>query len=101
MLSEKETMRYINNLLENGFDAEVGFDSEHKGDTVIFYRKHKSDKMWKVRYPELIGPLAVTFDKKHILNLWRDYPQNFTQEQRDILWEEWPNLPAPIKHRGK
>lgn len=36
------------------------------------------------------GAMLVTFDRKKFLNLFADYPHNFTAEQIEIVKEELP-----------
>ncbi len=50
-----------------------------------FYKKHDNDKVWWVHNIGIIGRLDVSFDKKKILNLWKDYPENFTKEKKNCL----------------
>ncbi|MDP9806205.1 hypothetical protein J2S70_000787 [Trueperella bonasi] len=39
---------------------------------------------------EIIGLHLVTFDKENVLNLFSDYPHNFTAEQVEIFKQERP-----------
>lgn len=39
---------------------------------------------------ETVGPFLITFDKEHVLNVWSDYPKNFTEEQIKIFQKECP-----------
>ena len=39
---------------------------------------------------EVVGLHLVTFDKKNVLNLFSDYPHNFTAEQVAIFKRERP-----------
>lgn len=55
-----------------------------------FYKKHKGDKIWHVRYIGLLGTHAVSFDKKKILFLFGDYPKNFTKEEKELFDKENP-----------
>jgi len=57
---------------------------------ISFYREKKSDKIWWVRYEEYVGFMAVSFDKKKILFLFEDYPQNFSKEEKDLFDKENP-----------
>lgn len=36
------------------------------------------------------GPIRITFDKKHVYNLWQDYPWRFSPEEREIFAREMP-----------
>ncbi|MDE5662919.1 MAG: hypothetical protein K2I37_02665 [Muribaculaceae bacterium] len=56
-----------------------------------FFKKHPSDKtIWAVIEGRERGPLAITFDKKKILFLPRDYPHNLTAEEKEIFDKENP-----------
>ena len=54
-----------------------------------FYKNNPEDKVWW--YDDgLIGSLCVSFDKKTILNLWGDYPEKFTKEEKELFDKENP-----------
>ncbi len=55
-----------------------------------FYKKHDNDKVWWVHNIGIIGRLDVSFDKKKILNLWKDYPENFTKAEKELFDKENP-----------
>ena len=54
-----------------------------------FYKKHEGDKIWWVNN-DLIGVMEFTFDKKHIYNLFRDYPHNMKKREVEIFDKENP-----------
>ena len=56
----------------------------------IFYKERKNDKIWWVDHPDSVGSLEISFDRKKILNLFQDYPQNFTPEQKTLFNKENP-----------
>ena len=56
----------------------------------IFYKERKKDKIWWVDYQEEIGRLEISFDKKKILNLFEDYPHNFTNNEKQLFDKENP-----------
>lgn len=56
----------------------------------FFYKKRKNDKIWWVGFLDEIGRLAISFDKKTILNLFTDYPHKFTPEQKEMFDKENP-----------
>lgn len=56
----------------------------------IFYKEKPNDKIWWVEYSDQIGVMAVSFDKKKILNLFEDYPWNFSPEEKALFDEENP-----------
>ena len=73
---------------------------------IEFYKENEDDKIWWVDYVDYRGFFAVSFDKKKILFLFGDYPQNFTPEEKALFDKEnpyWANFLAiehnfPIKH---
>jgi hypothetical protein len=57
---------------------------------IEFYKNNSTDKIWWVDFIGMKGRFAVSFDKKKILNLFVDYPKNFTQDEKRIFDEENP-----------
>lgn len=55
-----------------------------------FYKEKKRNKIWWVDNPDRVGEHLFSFDKKHIFNLFRDYPYALTPEQKKIFDEENP-----------
>ena len=55
-----------------------------------FYREHEDDKTLWVDIPDSIGELSVSFDGKKIYNLFTDYPEKFSVEEKRIFDEENP-----------
>lgn len=55
-----------------------------------FYKKKPTDKIWWVDDLDKIGEILFSFDKKRIFNLFEDYPQNLTAEQKKIFDQENP-----------
>lgn len=55
-----------------------------------FYKKKDNDKIWSVEEIGYIGKLLYSFDKKNIYNLWTDYPNNFTKEEKELFDKENP-----------
>ena len=55
------------------------------------YEKHnESDTIWWVLHLEEKGIWEFTFDQKTIFNMFADYPQELTQEQKQIFDNENP-----------
>ena len=54
-----------------------------------FYKRYKTDVIWwhDVDAP---GIWEFTFDKKHIYNMFSDYPWKLTPEQKEIFDRENP-----------
>ncbi len=71
------------------YDGEKHFDPE-TGEEFYFYKEHKGDKVWWVDYPNRVGDLAVSFDKKEMIHLFRDYPWQLTIEQKRQFDKENP-----------
>ena len=59
-----------------------------------FYKDEPENKVWVAdQYIDDVmadGGLYFSFDKKTVLNLWTDYPQKFTAEQKAIFDKEYP-----------
>ena len=56
---------------------------------VIFYKKNPKDKIWWVdNGDEVKGEMVFSFDKKKLYNLFRDYPQNLSKEEKEIFDSE-------------
>ncbi len=61
-----------------------------KTDTLF---KHKeTDKTYWVSDGESYGKMVFTFDKKTFFNLFTDYPDKLTPEQKKIFDEEYQDL---------
>lgn len=55
-----------------------------------FYKEHKGDKVWWVNNFDRIGEYEFSFDKKKIYNLFADYPEKLTAEEKKIFDAENP-----------
>lgn len=55
-----------------------------------FYKQNKGDKIWWIDNLDTIGEILFSFDKKKIFNLYADYPQNLTAEQKALFDKENP-----------
>ena len=63
---------------------------------VIFYKKTPKDQIWWVdNGGEVKGEMVFSFDKKKLYNLFKDYPQNLSKEEKEIFdsenefWKEY------------
>ncbi|MCQ2966934.1 MAG: hypothetical protein MJ250_09410 [Alphaproteobacteria bacterium] len=56
----------------------------------IFFKEKPKNKIWRVYFIDEIGRPAVSFDKKKILSLFADYPNNFTPEEKKLFDKEFP-----------
>lgn len=65
-----------------------------------FYKENKGDKIYWVDHDVIHsdtgelsvieGELLISFDHRNMLDLWRDYPWNFTPEQKALFDKENP-----------
>ena len=55
-----------------------------------FSKNNPSDSIWWVDNPEKIGEWLFSFDKKTVFNMFRDYPDKLTPEQKEIFDKENP-----------
>ena len=56
-----------------------------------FYKNRKTDKIsWVDNAGEKIGVFEFTFDEKKVFNLFQDYPQELTPEEKEIFDKENP-----------
>lgn len=56
-----------------------------------FYKNKETDTIWWVENLDTFGEFLFSFDKKKIFNLFADYPQNLTKEQKEVFDKENPN----------
>ena len=54
-----------------------------------FKKNNETDQIWWVESDE-IGKMEFTFDKITIFNLYKDYPNSLTPEQKEIFDKENP-----------
>ena len=55
-----------------------------------FYKENPDDKIWWVNNPETKGEWLFSCDKKTVFNMFADYPDKLTPEQKAIFDEENP-----------
>ena len=55
-----------------------------------FFKKHESDKIWRIHDVDSQGLILFSFDKKKIYNFFKDYPHNLTKEQKELFDKENP-----------
>ena len=56
-----------------------------------FYKNNPSDTVWWIDNLDEVGEFLFSFDKKKIYNLFLDYPQNLTIEEKKIFDKENPD----------
>ena len=64
-----------------------------------YYKKHKGDKVFWVSHYDVRGELLISFDGKTMFNLWQDYPDNLTKEQKELFDMENPFWKEYFKDR--
>ncbi|MBQ9296816.1 MAG: hypothetical protein IJ204_06420 [Paludibacteraceae bacterium] len=55
-----------------------------------FFKKNKTDKIYWAETPDTVGEFLFSFDKKQVFNLFADYPDKLTPEQKEIFDAENP-----------
>ena len=55
-----------------------------------FVKNERSDKIWWVDNPDTVGVFLFSFDKKKVFNLFEDYPDKLTPEQKALFDKENP-----------
>ena len=60
-----------------------------------FYKQKPKDQIWWVHDLDTIGEFLFSFDKKKIFNMFSDYPDKLTKEEKEIFDKEnsyWKNF---------
>lgn len=55
-----------------------------------FYKNIPDSKIWNVRHVGYKGELLFSFDGETMINLWTDYPNKLTKEQKELFDKEQP-----------
>lgn len=55
-----------------------------------FYKENPDDIIWWVDTFDRVGVFEFSFDKKRIFNMFRDYPNELTKEEKEIFDKENP-----------
>lgn len=63
-----------------------------------WYKTNDSDKIWW-KETDYIGEWVFSFDKKTEFNMFRDYPEKLTPEQKQIFDDENPHWKEFFKDR--
>ena len=56
---------------------------------VKFYKRDENEKIWWVDDQEILIP-RFSFDKKKIYNIYSDYPDKLTKEEKELFDKENP-----------
>ena len=65
-----------------------------------FYKNNPDDKIWWLEDPDQIGVWLYSFDRKKIFNMFEDYPQKLTTEEKRIFDAENPYWADFFKDRN-
>ena len=65
-----------------------------------FYKNNPDDKIWWLEDPDQIGVWLFSFDRKKIFNMFEDYPQKLTSEEKRIFDAENPYWADFFKDRN-
>lgn len=55
-----------------------------------YYKNNETDQVWWLFEPDVIGEFVFSFDKVRNFNLFRDYPNELSKEQKEIFDKENP-----------
>jgi hypothetical protein len=55
-----------------------------------WYKNNKTDKIWWKDTPDQVGVWIFSFDKSNEFNMFSDYPDKLTPEQKSIFDKENP-----------
>lgn len=75
------------------------YENTYKG--YPFYKEKENDVIWWVDVTDMKGMFLISFDKKEVFNLFRDYPWKLTDEQVEIFKKEQPYWANFFKDRKK
>nr|DAS75253.1 MAG TPA: hypothetical protein [Caudoviricetes sp.] len=64
-----------------------------------FYKENKNSKIWWIDHIDYVGEYLFSFDKKNIYNLFSDYPNKLTKEEKEIFDRENPHWKDFFKDR--
>ena len=65
-------------------------DSYEESEAMKFYKQKRGDSIWWVDTSESHGLWLFSFDKKQVYNMFTDYPNKLTPEQKAIFDKENP-----------
>ena len=56
-----------------------------------FYKNNTNDTIFWIDNPDEVGIWMFTFDKKKIFNMFQDYPEKLTSDEKQIFDKENPD----------
>lgn len=65
-----------------------------------FYKENETDVIWWVDNPDVLGVWEFSFDRKTVFNMFADYPDKLTPEQKEIFDRENPYWANFFKDRN-
>ena len=77
------------------------YKKEKDSSEVNFYKKNETDTIWWIEKTDSIGEHLFSFDKNKIYNLFRDYPYELSNEEKEIFDKENPYCADFFKDRQK
>ena len=77
------------------------YKKEKDSSEVNFYKKNETDTIWWIEKTDSIGEHLFSFDKKKIYNLFKDYPYELSNEEKEIFDKENPYWADFFKDRQK
>lgn len=69
------------------------------GQSSKFYKNSPNDVIWWIDNPETKGEWLFSFDKKRVFNMFADYPEKLTKEEKEIFDKENPYWKDFFKER--
>lgn len=72
----------------------LDFEKEIGENLYLFHKDSAKDRVWDVtqygraingEWEESLGPVLFSIDGEKIFNLWSDYPDKFTKEEKEIF----------------
>lgn len=78
--------------VEDSTDIKRYFYKNNPADKIYWVSlfRESIDKDGKKSYEPVIGNYAVSFDKKNILYIFKDYPNGFSKEEKELFDKENP-----------
>lgn len=65
-----------------------------------FYKENSSDLVWWVDTSDQDGLFLFSFDKEKVFNLFTDYPNKLTEQEKEIFDKENPYWADYFKDRN-